>query len=74
MSDTKPVRPKAGEYVRLSPKGVVHTAWGTHTVCGRPIPDGTVAVNVKTYCRRCLNTPIMTLTYTSGTVQEFYTR
>lgn len=64
---------KQGDRVRLTPRGLTHIVWGTHTVCGRKIPDG-ASVSAGALCRQCRSQPVVTLTYTSGRQERYCAR
>ncbi len=71
---TESTTPKQGDRIRLTYRGVVHTVWGTHTVCGKRIADYPVATvgAVGRRCVRCSTTPVVTFTFASGRQDRYF--
>ena len=76
MSEQQPAQPKNGDRIRLTARGVLHTVWGTHTVCGRKIADYPAAVigGTGARCSRCVGTPVVTFRYASGRRERYVVR
>lgn len=75
---------KPGDRIRNKPGQVWHKSWGTHTVCGRRIsedaevwpkdePRGNpISGRTGPTCQLCKDTPVITMSYTSGRVVKGY--